>query len=100
MIDSGFPIPTGSLSGGTFVLEDEEPHGCRAPLAHAALDTRVAWVRDVFKWTDDASREERAVVVWQEATDECVTARIRWRISKEPGDHRRAPCGMPGAGAQ
>lgn len=31
--------------------------GCRAPLAHAALDTRVAWVRDVCKRIDDASRE-------------------------------------------
>jgi hypothetical protein len=38
-------------------------------------------VRDVFKRIDDASREERAVVVWQAATDECVTARIQWRIS-------------------
>ena len=46
------------------------------------------------------SREERAVVVWQAATDECVTARIQWRISKEPGGHRRAPCGMLGEGAQ
>jgi hypothetical protein len=78
----------------------ERRHGCRAPVAHAALDTRVAWVRDVCKRIDDASREERAVVVWQAATDECVTARIQWRISKEPGDDRRAPCGMLGAGAQ
>jgi hypothetical protein len=35
---------------------------------------------------------------WQAATAKCVTARIQWRRSKEPGDHRRAPCGMLGAG--
>jgi hypothetical protein len=41
-------------------------------LEHAPLDTRVAWVRDLFERIDVDSRESRAVAVWKAATDEGV----------------------------
>jgi hypothetical protein len=41
-------------------------------LEHAALDTRVAWVHDLFEQIDVDSREERAVAVWKAATGEGV----------------------------
>ena len=41
-------------------------------LEHAPLDTRVAWVRDLFERIDVDSRESRAVAVWKAATDESV----------------------------
>ena len=43
-----------------------------ALLDHAALDTRVAWVRDLFERIDVDSREEHAVAVWKAPTDEGV----------------------------
>ena len=41
-------------------------------LDHAALDTRVAWVHDLFERIDVDSREEDAVAVWRAPTDEGV----------------------------
>jgi hypothetical protein len=41
-------------------------------LEHAPLDTRVAWVRDLFERIGIDSRESRAVAVWEAATDEGV----------------------------
>ena len=41
-------------------------------LEHAPLDTRVAWVRDLFERIDVDSRESRAVAVWKASTDEGV----------------------------
>ncbi len=38
-------------------------------LEHAPLDTRVAWVRDLFQRIDVDSRESHAVAVWKAATD-------------------------------
>ena len=38
----------------------------------ALLDTRVAWVRDLFERIDVDSRESHAVAVWKAATDEGV----------------------------
>jgi hypothetical protein len=38
-------------------------------LEHAGLDTRVAWVRDLFERIDVDSREQRAVAVWKAASD-------------------------------
>ncbi len=42
-------------------------------LEHAPLDTRVAWVRDLFERIDVDSRESHAVAVWKAATAEGVT---------------------------
>ncbi len=39
---------------------------------HAGLDTRVAWVRDLFERIDVDSREEHAVAVWKATNDEGV----------------------------
>ena len=41
-------------------------------LEHAPLDTRVAWVRDLFERIDVDSRESHAVAVWKAVTDEGV----------------------------
>lgn len=41
-------------------------------LEHAPLDTRVAWVRDLFAQIDVNSREGNAVAVWKAATDQGV----------------------------
>jgi site-specific DNA recombinase len=41
-------------------------------LEHAGIDTRVAWVRDLFERVDVDSREERAVAVWKATNDEGV----------------------------
>ncbi len=45
-------------------------------LEHAALDTRVAWVRDLFDRIDVDSREERAVAVWRSPSDEAGVNRL------------------------
>ena len=42
-------------------------------LEHAPLDTRVAWVRDLFAQIDVDSREGKAVAVWKIATDRGVS---------------------------
>ncbi len=41
-------------------------------IEHAGLDTRVAWVRDLFERIDVDSREEQAVAVWKATNDEGV----------------------------
>jgi hypothetical protein len=41
-------------------------------IEHAGLDTRVAWVRDLFERIDVDSREEHAVAVWKATNDEGV----------------------------
>lgn len=41
-------------------------------LENAPLDTRVAWVRDLFERIDVDSRESHAVAVWKAATAEGV----------------------------
>jgi len=41
-------------------------------LEHAPLDTRVAWVRDLFERIDADSRESHAVAVWKAVTHEGV----------------------------
>ena len=41
-------------------------------LEHAPLDTRVAWVRDLFAQIDVDSREGKAVAVWKAAVDQGV----------------------------
>lgn len=47
-------------------------------LEHAALDTRVACVRDLSERIDVDSREERAVAVWwSPGTREVLTAWIQ-----------------------
>ena len=38
----------------------------------AALDTRVAWVRDLLDRVTVDGREERAVAIWTTATDDGV----------------------------
>ncbi len=42
-------------------------------LEHAALDTRVAWVRDLFERIDVDGSEEKAVAAWKAPTGEDVT---------------------------
>jgi hypothetical protein len=42
-------------------------------LEHAPLETRVAWVRDLFTQIDVDSREGKAVAVWKAATDQGVS---------------------------
>jgi hypothetical protein len=42
-------------------------------LEHAPLETRVAWVRDLFAQIDVDSREGKAVAVWKAATDQGVS---------------------------
>ncbi len=42
-------------------------------LEHAPLETRVAWVRDLFAHIDVDSREGKAVAVWKAATDPGVS---------------------------
>ncbi len=37
-----------------------------------AIETRVAWVRDLFERIDVDSREGKAVAVWKAATDQGV----------------------------
>jgi hypothetical protein len=37
---------------------------------HAPMDTRVAWVGDLFERVD--GREEHAVAIWKEPTDDGV----------------------------
>ncbi len=39
-------------------------------MEHAGLNTRVAWVRDLFERIDVDSREEHAVAVWKATDDE------------------------------
>lgn len=41
-------------------------------LDHAALDTRVAWVHDLFERIDVDSREQHAVAVWKAPNDQGV----------------------------
>lgn len=41
-------------------------------IQHAGLDTRVAWVRDLFERIDVDSREEHAVAVWKATNAEGV----------------------------
>ena len=41
-------------------------------IENAALDTRVAWVRDLFERINVDSREEHAVAVWKATDDEGV----------------------------
>lgn len=41
-------------------------------IEHAGLDTRVAWVRDLFDRIDVDSRAEHAVAVWKATNDEGV----------------------------
>jgi hypothetical protein len=45
-------------------------------LEHAALDTRVAWVRDLFGRIDVDSREEHAVAFWRSPSDEGSVNRL------------------------
>jgi hypothetical protein len=42
-------------------------------LEHGPLDTRVAWVRDLFAQIGVDSREGKAVAVWKAATDQGVS---------------------------
>jgi chromosome segregation ATPase len=44
---------------------------------NAALDTRVAWVRDVLDRVTVDGREEHAVAIWRTASDDGVTGRIQ-----------------------
>ncbi|HEV8545033.1 MAG TPA: hypothetical protein VGQ64_01965 [Candidatus Limnocylindrales bacterium] len=39
---------------------------------HAPMDTRVALVRDLFERVTVDGREEHAVAIWKESTDEGV----------------------------
>jgi hypothetical protein len=41
-------------------------------IEHAPMDTRVAWVRDLFERVTVDGREEHAVAIWREPTDEGV----------------------------
>jgi hypothetical protein len=43
---------------------------------HAALDTRVAWVGDLFERIAVDTREERAVAVWRSPSDEGSANRL------------------------
>lgn len=43
----------------------------------SALDTRVAWVRDLLDRVTVDGREERVVAIWRTATDDGVTGRIQ-----------------------
>ena len=41
-------------------------------IENAALDTRVAWVRDLLDRITVDGREEQAVAIWRTATDDGV----------------------------
>ena len=66
-------------------------------LDHAPLETRVTWVRDLFKHIDVDGVEQRAVARWKAPTDqevdrlESVTEWLRRQTHREAGPSSEAP---------
>ncbi len=60
------PIPDHSETGGDLVYQME------GLVEHAPIETRVAWVRDLFERIDVDGTEQRAIAAWKAPTGQGV----------------------------